>query len=222
MLVWRRGKIYNEGMSAGPLYEPPAPLRLPQFGLRTMFLAVAALGLLFALMGLIGPLASSALVLLLAMVGLHVAGNVVGTTLRDNAPVDPTDHVEKRPATIALPVQIERDLPPPRLSQSTGVSRMNRLFAGMGAVAGGAVGAAALECSTAISVAGVIVGYVSAAVLGAFFGFLLGCFLEMALSAWWQAASETESLQKAAALHIPLPSFPRNVTPELVAEFDAG
>jgi len=208
-------------MSAGSIQEPDAPLKLPQFGLRTMFLVVAALGLLFGLMDVIGPLASSALVLLLALIGLHVAGNVVGTTLRDNAPVVPRQEVHILPPAFLEPIALQRDSPPPRLSERTGFGRFNGLCAGLGAVAGSAIGSSILEYSGDISVRGMIVGFISSGVLGAIFGLLFGCFLGMSLSAWWQASSEAKSTE-AVLGHSRLPSFPRNVTPELVAEFDAG
>jgi hypothetical protein len=207
-------------MSAGPLHESDAPLKLPQFGLRTMFLVVAILGVLFAVMGLIGPLASAGLLLVLAVVGLHVAGNVVGTTLRDNAPTLPTN--DRRPPVTREPIVLERDPPRPRLSERTGLGRFNRLCAGLGAVAGSAIGSSILEYSGDISVRGIVVGFISSGVLGAIFGLLFGCFLGMSLSAWWQATSESKSTHAAMARRIRLPSFPRNVTPELVAEFDAG
>jgi hypothetical protein len=38
-----------------------------------------------------------------------------------------------------------------------------------------------------------VVGTLSSAVVGGFVGFLLACFLEMTIRAWWQASkSETE------------------------------
>jgi MFS family permease len=224
-----RWSAYNEGMPHRSIDESPAPLKLPQFGLRTMFFVVALLGLLFALMGLIGPLASAALLLVLAVIGLHVAGNVVGTTLRNNAPVDAEQMndssrhggLSARRSVMATLEPVQRDLTPPRLSERTGLGRLNGLCAGLGAVAGSAIGSSILEYSGDISVRGMIVGFISSGVLGAIFGLLFGCFLGMSLSAWWQATSESSS-HKPAARHIRLPSFPRNVTPELVAEFDAG
>ena len=78
-----------------------------------------------------------------------------------------------------------------------------------------------LEYSDDISVRGMVVGFISSGVLGAIFGMLFGCFLGMSLSAWWQASSQHKSTEAALGC-IRLPSFPRNVTPELVAEFDAG
>jgi len=209
-------------MSAGPLYEPDAPLKLPQFSLRTMFLVVALLGLLFALMGLIGPMASGALLLALAVVGLHVAGNVVGTTLRNNAPVAPRQTIEDPPRVALVPAVPQRDLPPSRLSQKTGLGRFNGLCAGLGAIAGSAIGSTILEYSGDITVRGMVVVFISSGVLGAIFGLLFGCFLGMSLSAWWQASSESRRAGTTIARGNRLPSFPRDVTPERVAEFDAG
>jgi len=209
-------------MATGLANENGGPLKLPQFGLRTMFLVVAILGLLFALMGLIGPLASAALLLVLALVGLHVAGNVVGTTLRNNAPVAARQMIDDRLPVISQPVVIPRDLPRPRLSERTNMGRFNRLCAGLGAVAGSAIGSSILEYSGDVSVRGMVVGFISSGVLGAIFGVLFGCFLGMSLSAWWQASSESKLATAATPRANRLPSVPRNVTPERVAEFDAG
>ena len=187
-----------------------------------MFLGVAVLGVLFALMGLIGPLASAALLLVLAVIGLHVAGNVVGTTLRDNAPAAPRQRIEDLPPVLLGPVVPQRDLSPSRLSQKTGLGRFNRLCAGLGAVAGSAIGSTILEYAGDISVRGMVLGFISSGVLGAIFGLLFGCFLGMSLSAWWQASSESRPAGTPTARGNRLPSFPRDVTPELVAEFDAG
>jgi len=89
-------------------------------------------------------------------------------------------------------------------------------------VAGSAIGSSMLEYSGDISVRGMIVGFISSGVLGSIFGLLIGCFFGMSLSAWWQASSENRPAAASTARRHRLPSFPRNVTPELVAEFDAG
>ena len=72
-------------MSAPSLNAPEKPLKLPQFGLRTLFLIVAVCGALFALFGAIGWLASFGLLIVLSIVCLHVLGNVLGRSLREQA-----------------------------------------------------------------------------------------------------------------------------------------
>ena len=53
---------------------------------------------------------------------------------------------------------------------------------------GGILGGLSLASWTRASVPGWIVGTISSAVLGAFFGFLLASFLDMSIRAWWQAS----------------------------------
>src|SRR5882724_10455066 len=64
---------------------PPRSLRPPQFGLRTLLLVVTACGVLLALRQWfsLSPIAIVALILLATSVFCHVAGNVIGTRLRD-------------------------------------------------------------------------------------------------------------------------------------------
>ncbi len=91
-VVRLRRWLYNRSMATGPFFNERRDLRLPQFRLRTLMWFVALLAVLFAVMGVIGPLASTGLLMFLVLIGLHVAGNAVGTTLRDSAPrrsVDP-------------------------------------------------------------------------------------------------------------------------------------
>ncbi len=66
--------------------SPPSALggRL-QFRLRTLLLAVSGCCLLFATMRSVGPTGSVALLFGLALVLLHVLGNGLGTSLRDQA-----------------------------------------------------------------------------------------------------------------------------------------
>lgn len=60
-------------------------LHPPQFGLSAMLWMVALLCGVFALMGTVGPLGAFALVLGVLAIFAHIAGNAIGTTLRDNS-----------------------------------------------------------------------------------------------------------------------------------------
>ncbi len=79
-------------MASDPFIDRPISQSLPQFRLRTLFLVVTYLAVVFALMGVIGPIASTALLLLLAMIALHVAGNALGTRLRDETSAQVLKH----------------------------------------------------------------------------------------------------------------------------------
>src|SRR5436190_13783174 len=58
-------------------------LRPPQFGLRTLLLLVAACGVLLALRQWLDPIAVAAIAFLALCVFCHVAGNAIGTRLRE-------------------------------------------------------------------------------------------------------------------------------------------
>ena len=61
-----------------------AGLKPPQFRLSTLLWGMAALSALFAAMTWVGPLAAFGLVLLALSIVAHVAGNALGTRLREN------------------------------------------------------------------------------------------------------------------------------------------
>jgi hypothetical protein len=71
-------------VSSAPVSDRPVGLRPPQFGLRTLLLAVTACAVLLAVMQWlrISLVVAASLVFLAITVGLHVLGNVVGTRLR--------------------------------------------------------------------------------------------------------------------------------------------
>lgn len=172
--------------SAGDTHEFQ---KVPQYRLRTLFLLIAALAVLFAVMGSIGPIASAALLMFLTMAGLHVAGNALGTTLRDHT----SEQVRwnDSPAVDAKlnSVEFRSRTFTPRLSEYTPLGWISRAFCVAGALTGGALGGLALG-QTTTSPSQLAVGVLSFAVLGAFIGFLGGSFLAMTLRAWNQAVRD--------------------------------
>lgn len=149
------------------------------------WLAVA-LGLAGAAIGWLGLAGWLALVVLAASVAMHVAGNAIGTSLRDAA-----DRTLER-----VPRAGQPDLPPPRpthLERHTNLGRLVPVSAGIGAACGGAVGSAALLGLTAASIPGAVLGGVSSAVIGGLFGFLVASFLEIVRTSLREAlAAERE------------------------------
>jgi hypothetical protein len=192
-------------MASGPIIGSRNGSK-PQFGLRTMLAVVAILAVLFAVMSTIGPTASVGLLLTLAVIGLHVAGNALGTTLRDNAP---TEAIEQRAAHQPRAAALKRAsaaLPPSRLYHRTSLGWMIWVTTVLGCGVGGWFGATELAPWFGPSTAGLVVGAGSFAVLGAFFGFLSGSFLKMALTAWWQAIHVVDARHPADAdRETPLP-----------------
>jgi len=177
-------------MSAPSLNSSDKPLRFPQFRLRTLFLITTVCGAFFAIIGAIGFLASVGLIIVLSIVCLHVLGNVLGRKLREHSPVGIRDEASQPIPFSHRPTAPVAALASSRLFERPSVGWTMRVFCATGALVGGTLGAVALCLWDAIRLPGIVLGGVSSAVVGAFFGFLIGSFLEMALRAWWQAASE--------------------------------
>lgn len=203
MLVSYEVETYNARMAAELIPESHDRFHWPQFGLRSLFLAIALLGVLFALMTAIGATASAALLLILAMVGLHVAGNRLGTLLRDGADDRCSENSCAESLVDAPPIPVPQNQPLPRLCQHTRLSWLNRILIALGIVAGATCGYEVLLNWTTAALPGLVVGSVSSGVLGGSFGFLLASFLEIALCAWWQASSDINSNDRAVVANRP-------------------
>lgn len=161
-------------------------MKWPQFRLRTLMLGVTGCCVLFGLMREIGPLASVGLCFFLLLVFLHGAGNAIGTSLRDEASRDnETSEVSPRPAAPAA-LQIANS--PSRLRERTPLGWSVFVLTALGAALGGSLSSLAYAYWTDVNSAGLIVGAVSSAILGGFFGFLSSSFLKMIFRAWRQAA----------------------------------
>lgn len=158
-------------------------LHPPQFSLRALLSAVAAVSLLFAVMHAVGMIWATALAVLLLLVACHVAGNAIGTRLRDGA-TQASDNDPERP--LAAPASRPAESSQGRLSQKHPICWMSLLSGGLGAVFGGLAGGglvAALYWDR-ITIAAVTVSGLASAVLGALAGFLAACFLRHTLGTW--------------------------------------
>jgi hypothetical protein len=149
-------------------------------------LAVTGCCVLFGLMRDIGPLPSVGLCFFLVLVLLHVAGNAIGTSLRDEASRN-TETGEKSPLPAAAAArQIANS--PSRLGERTPLGWPVFVLTALGAALGGSLSSLAYAYWTDVNAAGLVVGAVSSAILGGFFGFLSSSFLKMVFRAWRQAA----------------------------------
>ncbi len=142
--------------------------------------ACAAIGWL----GLAGWLAAAVLV---ASVAMHVAGNALGTRMREA-----TDRDLARVPTGRTAADIPRT-PPSRLEQRASLGRLVPVSAGIGAACGGIAGTAALATLTASSPAGAVLGGVSSAVIGGLFGFLAASFIEIVRTSLREAVAAERS-----------------------------
>jgi hypothetical protein len=119
-------------------------------------------------LGLAGWLAAMVVVGSLAA---HVAGNALGTRLRDA-----TDERLERPVRHATPLPHHE---PSLLHERTSLGRLVPVSVGIGAVCGGVAGSYALVLATGASFAGAVIGGVSSAVIGGLVGFLAASFVEV-------------------------------------------
>jgi hypothetical protein len=170
----------------------PSSPNLSQFNLRTLFIGVALLSVVFAAAAYGGWAGLLAAATLAALISAHAIGNVLGTRLRDEVSpqLNPTPPKPPPPRIIARVLVGER-----RLHERTPLGRIIHVTSAGAALVGAVLGGLALAFWTGASVAGWFVGTLSSAVLGGFFGFLLACFLEMTIRAWWQASQAERGRQ---------------------------
>jgi hypothetical protein len=144
------------------------------------------LGVACAAINWLGLAGWLAVVVLGASIAMHVAGNALGTSLRDAA-----DRRLERPAGPKV------DLPTPaptHLERRTSLGRLVPVSACIGGICGGVAGSVALVAGTAASLPGAVLGGISSAVLGSLFGFLVASFIEIVRTSLREAlAAERET-----------------------------
>lgn len=167
------------------------PLGPPQYGLRALLLFMSTLAALLGLWQWLPPIVFAAVVLLVLSVVAHVAGNVIGSRLRDGR-------------LVARGVSSEPDPPPTtalREHHFAPVSKLGRRHSLgwiplISALAGCLVGAAAGGTVTAVLLARdfdwfpVIIAACAFGALGGFGGFLVVGFLQALGEAWHEAARD--------------------------------
>lgn len=154
-----------------------------------MFLVITCCGLLFAVLETISLAASFGVLLVVTLVGLHIVGNALGTSLRDEAALDRQEHDRFHPG-MQFPLRLESLPPNTRLRQHARLGWVVYLGTLAGVLAGAYLGVSFLRNFETASTKGIVVGAISSGVLGGFFGFLYGSFLKTWMGAWWQASAE--------------------------------
>lgn len=135
---------------------------------------VVVLGVACAAIGWLGLAGWMAALVLLASIGVHVAGNALGTRLREAADRD-LARVGGAPQPRPLPPRPA----PGHLQRRTSLGSLVPISVAVGGACGGVAGATALLRFTSSSPAGALLGGVSSAVLGALFGFLGASLVEI-------------------------------------------
>ena len=144
-------------------------MRLVTYTWLAVVLAVAC-----AAIGWLGIAGWMAAAVLLARVAMHVAGNAIGTRLREEADRDLAGRRD-----ISLPQPALPTPQPTHLERRSSLGTLVPVSAGIGAACGGTAGATALLWLTASSPAGALLGGASSAVLGGLLGFLGASFVEI-------------------------------------------
>jgi hypothetical protein len=144
------------------------------------------MGLLFAIIRQGGWWGLLFALLVSSLIAAHVAGNALGTKLRDQVSRELNPDFRRKRIRLRTATGEHAGR---RLHEHTPLGRLILFISAGGGVLGGILGGLALAVWTRATVPGWIVGTISSAVLGAFFGFLMGSFLDMSIRAWCQASN---------------------------------
>jgi hypothetical protein len=176
--------------------ENPKLLRPPQFRLRTLLLIIAACGVFFAIVRaeVLSPPALIGLVLLALSIFCHVAGNAIGTHLRD---LSPRRHLVDMP-----PQPYPRPLPDlnqfaPSLGQRSNLGWVIVIATFLGIIVGGIGGGlwTIFSARDVIFPVNVGIGVIAFATLGGIAAFALVGFAQVLFSALRQAMNSPTSRQ---------------------------
>ncbi len=140
-----------------------------RFGL--YFTVALVIGIACTAIGWLGLAGWLAAMVAAGSLAAHVAGNALGTRLRDT-----TDERLEKPVPRATPLPPHE---PSLLHERTSLGRLVPVSVGIGAVCGGFAGSYALVLATGASFAGAVLGGISSAVIGGLLGFLAASFVEV-------------------------------------------
>ena len=171
-------------------------LKPPQFSLRTLLLIVTLSAIFCAVSNFLPPLMTAGLIFLAICVAAHIAGNALGTRLRENG----NRAIDAVGQPLALPQHSSRsapNAPPTALCQrrSLGWPVLAATLCGILACGtGGGLWTALNGAAPAISA--IIIAVVSFGVLGGFSAFLAFSFVQVGLGALGQAMSNPRAAKK--------------------------
>ena len=159
----------------------------PQYGMRHLLLFMFVVALLLVAIKTLDPILAFSLILLALSVFAHVAANAIGTKLRDSRPASIA------PQGTAQKAEQHHFAKTTELSERQPLGLLMRIITGISALAGAIVGGWFLAnlAGDKATVANVMLATLSCGVLGGLFGFWLSSFLQIAISAVWEAQKET-------------------------------
>ncbi len=132
------------------------------------------IGVACAAIGWLGIAGWMAVAVVAASIAAHVAGNALGTKLREATDRD-LSKTGLRQATVMLPLQRQ----PANLERRASLGSLVVVSAAIGGACGGIAGSVMLYWLAASSLAGALLGGVSSAVIGGLIGFLGASFVEI-------------------------------------------
>ena len=166
-------------------------LKPPQFRLRTLLYAIGLLGILFALVPVIGGYAVVWLIVFVLAIAAHVAGNAIGTALRDSATralasSAPPPHYVPHDTDFATPTQL-------RERGRLGLTVLVITIVGTLTSAAGGGYYLIRQNWDAATPASVTTAVIVCGVLGGIASFLAGSFITVTVAAIVQAARDPQS-----------------------------
>lgn len=172
-----------------PEHLRPLPLGPPQFGLRTLLLVVSTAAVLLGLWQWLSPIYLAAIVFLLLSVMAHVAGNVIGSRLRDGKAVKIAAEDKHEHATLLMEHHFA---PVTKLGHRQSLGWLPLAISVLGLLLGAAIGGGwtAWLLRRDFDWFPVVVAACAFGALGAFGGFLLSGFCKSLGEAWSEAANE--------------------------------
>lgn len=167
-------------------------LKPPRFSLAALFAAMAVFSVLFAATSYFGSYAMLLLLFFMLTVVAHVAGNAIGTQLRQNGG-------RRRIASDGTPQQPRRPLastafaPPSQLYLRSALGKPILITTVLGSVAGALLGGYGLTTLMAHpTLPAIALGAIASAVLGGIWTFSASSFLQVASSAMRQAVRDAK------------------------------
>jgi uncharacterized membrane protein len=158
-----------------------------QFSTRTLLAGIGACAVLILVMQQMGAVWSTALIWILLLIAAHVAANVRGSRLSSEH-----DAIRSQPeiSDSYAPGPAIQFAPATQLRDNRRFGRALLAVTSVMAAAGLLLGTAALILLTSVDAGGIILGGVSAGVLGGLLGFVCASFAMVATGAFQEAADE--------------------------------
>jgi MFS family permease len=175
-------------------------MRLVTYSWLAVVLAVACAAI--GWLGLAGWLAAA---VLLASVAMHMAGNAIGTRLREATDLDLS---QRQDAVMPVQIAILPATRPTPLERRSSLGRLLPVSVGIGGLCGGLAGTVALLWLTDCSPAGAMLGGTSSAVIGGLFGFLAASFVEIVRASLRESLAAERAVLPSAGT-TPPPTQPR-------------